>query len=402
MLVNYKNNDAHRRQRSFSSSSVKEGKYIKSPGKDESTSIKPSRAPVVFESSCTTQASHSWDEIRDRYHAVSQEAFPGCSEFLPSILEAFLQPTWYGVSVPKSSRISVLPSVGAVATVIVPRRWLPGDSENSFLVCRDFNGKWTLVNTEWIKDVKASSDSSPCNLTKFISKVNSSVSRHTSFIVFDGIHGYVVEHDFINDKLFVYKYDQESERLVCVTTVSDLPPGAVNIHSIRGSTMMISTGSCFHEYDMFDPSGGRWRTLSTHNQPPQSKHTLPLPVSTQQIVPSNSGYVFLLSGSVYRSFPQEKLTLLKTPPRVHYVSICNGAGSSIVLLGYERENGDKVVTLLDQEGTYVISTSIIEFNLPLSIVSIHIDPVSLDTIIIGRSGSINGGSIVQSIPPLYH
>jgi hypothetical protein len=328
-------------------------------------------------------------------------------------LDEFVQLAWTGICTSRTSRISVLPSVGAVATAVVPSSWATRGNPEGYIVCRDFSGKWTMVNTEWIKDVKASSDSAPCKLLSFINKVNVSITRHTSFLVFDenGV-GFVLEHDFINDKLFVYSYDADNDRLVSLASISDLPPGAVNIHHIRNMRVVLSTGCCYHEYDIVNAaeSGGKSIPSIATGTSGGEGSCLPssqlLPVSTQLVVPlSSNGYVYLSRGSVWlASTNSDALTLPKciidsTQCGIHYVSVTAGE-NTILLFGYD-DTSSKYITMIDQSGLFVISTKKIELNLPLSIVSVHIDPITLDTIILGRSGCINGGSIVLSIPPLF-
>ena len=334
-----------------------------------------------------------------------------------SSLAEFLQPVWTGVCTSRTSRISVLPSVGAVATTMVPGSWANSDRPEGYIVCRDFSGKWTMVNTEWIKDVKVSPDSAPCKLLSFINKVNSSITRHTSFLVFDeNGTGFVLEHDFINDKLFVYTYDPHKDQLVSVASISDLPPGAVNIHHIRNMRVVLSTGCHYHEFDLLGSEFGR-RSISSISTGSAAAHngdsgggslissTKLLPVSTQLVVPVTSGYVFISRGSVWiandsNSPASSKCVIDTVGSGIHYVSVTSGQ-NTILLFGYDIEDNSKYITMMDETGLFVISTKKIELNLPLSIVSVHIDPISLDTIILGRSGCINGGSIVLSIPPLY-
>jgi hypothetical protein len=324
------------------------------------------------------------DHISRRYKDLSNSVFPQLSEFLPSILGSFLQPTWYGVGAQKASRISVLPNVGAVATVVVPQCWLCDESGNSYIVCRDFSGKWTIVNTEWIKDVKADSggDNSPCGLTRFINKVNASITRHTSFVLFDNDNGYIVEHDFINDKLFIYVYNQCQDILEPVTCISSLPPGAVNIHSIKAGTMVISTGSVFHLYDLTDSINeddeARWKQLNPPNHPssPIGNQSVKLPVSTQQIVDCDRGsYVYLSSGSVWLVSKSNVCPIVlfdREATGIHYVSICSGA-DSILLFGYSDDISAPFLTLVDMKSIATrphsaISNTQIQLNLPLSIV----------------------------------
>jgi hypothetical protein len=404
MLVNYNTKCAHRRNRTYSTSSVKEAPYTNAKSdKDASHDIKAPGSPSVDGSTTISHTSYSKREIALRYNHLGRHIFPEMSEYLPLILESFLQPTWFGVGVSRASRISVLPNVGAVAAVIVPRRWLTEDMKSSFIVCRDFGGKWTIVNTEWIKDVKADSggDYSPCGLTRFINKVNAWISRHTSFILFDEARGYVIEHDFINDQLFVYSYDEYTDILEPVTSISNLPAGAVNIHSIRNHTMVVSTGSVFHSYDLSEKSDDGWTRLSSASL---DSNTVKLPVSTQQMVHcGDGGFVYLSSGSIHRFAGRDAGKISdRDSSQIHHVAICGG-NDSILAFGYSLEPPSMPYMTLISSSTYtIISQTQIQLSLPLSIVSIHIDPVNLDTIILGRSGCINGGSIVQSIPPLYH
>ena len=350
--------------------------------------------------------------VSKRYQQSSLLISSQLYDTFPVSLEEFLQPVWTGVCTSRTSRISVLPSVGAVATTMVPGSWAHADRPEGYIVCRDFSGKWTMVNTEWIKDVKVSPDSAPCKLLSFINKVNVSITRHTSFLVFDeNGTGFVLEHDFINDKLFVYKYDPENDQLVSVASISDLPPGAVNIHHIRNMRVVLSTGCQYHEYDLLHHDFGRKSipsiATSGANKSESGSSVLSssqlLPVSTQLVVPLASGYVFLSRGSVWLSNSEtstSKCIIDSVRSGIHYVSVISGE-NTILLFGYDMVENSKYITMMDQTGLFVISTKKIELNLPLSIVSVHIDPISLDTIILGRSGCINGGSIVLSIPPLY-
>ena len=364
----------------------------------------------------------SRESVAKRYDSISRYLSSHLFESFFVSLNDLLQPAWTGLCTSRTSRISVLPSVGAVATAMVPGSWAKSENPEGFIVCRDFSGKWTMVNTEWIKDVKVSPDSGPCKLLTFINKVNVSITRHTSFLVFDerGV-GFVLEHDFINDKLFVYAYNPDDDSLVSLASISDLPPGAVNIHHIRNMRVVLSTGCCYHEYDLLDigsggksipaittnatnhagdVSGGGGTTFSSSCAASAASSQL-LPVSTQLIVPlPQGGYVYLSRGSVWWTGADESSRCLinNTECGIHYVAVTSGE-NTILLFGYD--NISKYITMIDQNGLFVISTKKIELNLPLSIVSVHIDPISLDTIILGRSGCINGGSIVLSIPPTF-
>jgi len=369
------------------------------------------KSPLLnLESDGDTRASRT--NVAESYRVSTRVVGSLLYDSFFTLLEEFVQPAWAGLCTSRTSRISVLPSVGAVATAVVPYTWANEGNPEGYIVCRDFSGKWTMVNTEWIKDVKASPDSAPCKLLSFINKVNVSITRHTSFLVFDenGV-GYVLEHDFINDKLFVYSYDADNDRLVSLASISDLPPGAVNIHHIRNMRVVLSTGCCYHEYDILntDAAGGKWiPSIATGSGGEGS--CLPssqlLPVSTQLVVPlAGNGYVYLSGGSVWLASIGEmeelspKCIIDSTECGIHYVSITAGE-NTILLFGYDHTSS-KYITMIDQSGLFVLSTKKIELNLPLSIVSVHIDPISLDTIILGRSGCINGGSIVLSIPPLF-
>jgi len=392
----------------FSAKSLFQGKYC----------LRYQKSPVLnLPSGDGTYTSN--ELVAKRYRLISRLMGSCLYESFFASLDEFLQPVWTGVCTSRTSRISVLPSVGAVATAMVPRSWANANHPEGFIVCRDFSGKWTLVNSEWIKDVKVSSDSAPCTLLNFISKVNVSITRHTSFLVFDeNGTGYVLEHDFINDKLFVYSYDPIKDQLISLASISDLPPGAVNIHHIRNMRVVLSTGCQYHEYDLLNASRrsipgittGANGTDSVGGSSSFHSSIQLLPVSTQLVVPliSGNGFVFISRGSVWitTSVQNEKIiskcVIDSSHSGIHYVS-ATSTDNTILLLGYDiNDNNSKYITMMDQtHGLFIISTKKIELNLPLSIVSVHIDPISLDTIILGRSGCINGGSIVLSIPPLF-
>ena len=78
---------------------------------------------------------------------------PEMCPFMPQMLREYLRPTWQGIKIDLISPMSLLPDVCTAGFVPVPRSFSgPDQLESSLFICRTSSGKWTLFDSDAIRD----------------------------------------------------------------------------------------------------------------------------------------------------------------------------------------------------------------------------------------------------------
>ena len=367
-----------------------------------------SSTPSSSRSSC--QHPDCRDNPTARFDAVMSGVdgvFPEVSTFLPHLIGEYVQPTWQGICVCNRSPVSILPEVCAFPMIPVPVCWLSSNHKASYFLCKTFNGQWTLVDVSLIHDASVVPKAIPKQLRDLVGAVNAFPTRGSSTILFDDTtnDAYLVEMDWCNDKVFAYRFGPKASALVLVNQISSLPPGAINAYGISRGKMILSVGLDIHTIRM-DAEHER-SVISTAFSTPSS--AVKCPISTQVVVPTiglDDQVLYLCEGALWMALSDgSERNRIHHDERVRYVSVCSDTRTNTLLLvGYDNHSPrTQYVTLFDTLSRFVVSKTEVRDAPPLSIVSVGIDPITSNAIIVGRcTATARHGAVSQSFTPLYN
>ena len=336
------------------------------------------------------------------FSACLKRLSPVLSSFLPLVLEDFVQPIWTRVDVARKSQPSILPNVSSFPTVPIPREWSHcPHSRANFILCRAFSGSWTLVDVDHVRNGSLPARDIPVSLTQLLVFLNSSHSSGCVSVYFDAGRCCIVEIDMRRELILVTKFCVDTGPSPAIE-VTSVPPGAVNICGAFQGRLFLSVGCVL--YVVHD---GVWRKVSDQISVPKSARRLP--VSIQNIVPCFGAdeLVYFLSGGILMSSPVMGIAreVFVHEHTAYVAAAVDVATNVIVLVGYDtRESVDtQYITLFDVLGKFVIAKHSVALPPSMSLVSVCIDPVTTDVVVIGR-GTDTGrhGAICYVLPAVYN
>jgi hypothetical protein len=327
---------------------------------------------------------------------------PGLSSFFPSIMQEFLEPVWSSVSVDARSCPSILPEVCALPPVALSASFSEVSLNGCYFLCRTFSGKWTLVDSCHIKDSSVKIRPVPERICRLLRELNGFQPKGSVHVLLcpSTQSIWITDVDWCRDEIHVYRFTSECA-LRSDTIIKNLPPGAVHVYGITVTKhLILSIGTNIAVISTTNPSDRKFVWNSLIRQPENT------PVSTQLVVPHlfNDRVCHLSNGEVWLSAltSSEKRCIVRKS-QIKYVSLSLELKSqTIVAVGYHGHR--QYLTLIDSNAHFEMSTTEITCDgIVLSIVSAVVDPVNLNTVIIGRSsGRSNMGALCVSFPPEYN
>ena len=327
---------------------------------------------------------------------------PEMCPFMPKMLREYLQPTWQGIEIDKISPMSLLPDVCTSGFAPVPRLFTESDGlESSFFICRTTSGKWTLFDSDAIRDPSRGCRTPPTRVSSLVQRLNALANvSAAACLVFDEGETVprLVDFDFVREVVIIHDIEVRGVPVEHVLQAQ----GAVKIAGMYQGSLLMSVGNDIH---ILRPSGA-WSTLSNAI----SSHTITkrIPVSIQSLanVIDQSGNLFVLRQGALMCFSESNSgTVAHNPGNICYVSLTYDPASDVmVLLGFDTREGNntRYITLFDVKGKFAISTTAIADTENCSIVSIGVDPITSDIFILEKTSAFARlGVVCYSIPALY-
>ena len=327
--------------------------------------------------------------------------------FLGTIVDEFVIPMWTSVSCTSISRKCILPQVCAFPVSRVPASWSESKT-GEFLLCKTFSGNWTLVSTSHLSGANINIIVPP-RLQTLIGALNCFQASSRTTVLFDegSREVYASEIEMIRDVLIIYKLDDETASFKLHKSVVALPPGAVHVHGVHNSKLIFTVACSIYVEDL----RGRERRRIIPEAIASSSHKDRIPVSVQGVVPCITRFgniLYISEGSVWSSkvaIPHEKRCILRDETVRYVASACDFDSMRCVLVGFGNSPNETVLylTVLDMYGEFVVSTVSCNTAQYMSIISVAINPVSSDVIILGRCNqAAQHGSISYTLPAVHN